>query len=188
MDSEVWKAIPGFVGAYEVSSTGRVRSLDRTITWVNGVEQFRKGKELSLHLNSFGYHSVRLGRGRNYSVHRLVASAFIGEIPEGMVVRHLNDVPTDNRVENLAIGTQAENMQDMERNGNNHFSNKTHCSRGHEFVEANLAPWALRKGSRLCLACARARAYCRKNGIMEHWDSVSDRYYYSIISELNLAA
>lgn len=50
-------------------------------------------------------------RGKTYKVHRLVAEAFLGPQPfDGAVVMHLNEVGTDNRVENLKWGTQKENL------------------------------------------------------------------------------
>jgi hypothetical protein len=52
-------------------------------------------------------------------VHRLVAKAFLPaqENPAMQVVRHLNGDPKDNRAENLAWGTQAENAADTVRHG-----------------------------------------------------------------------
>ena len=43
----------------------------------------------------------------------MVALAFIGEVPEGMEVLHINGNPTDNRPENLRYGTQSENILDV---------------------------------------------------------------------------
>ena len=37
------------------------------------------------------------------------------------IVRHLNDIPNDNDLDNLALGTQKDNWQDSFRNGNAHF-------------------------------------------------------------------
>lgn len=44
-------------------------------------------------------------------VHNLVAKVFLGEIPEGYVVDHINNNPSDNYVTNLQIVTVAENSQ-----------------------------------------------------------------------------
>jgi hypothetical protein len=61
-----------------------------------------------------GHLSVMLGtkNGSKKLVHRLVALAWIPN-PEGLpVVRHLNNDPSDNRVENLAWGTYRQNSSD----------------------------------------------------------------------------
>ena len=42
--NEVWKDIPNYEGYYQVSSLGRVKSLDRIITYSNGKEVYTKGK------------------------------------------------------------------------------------------------------------------------------------------------
>lgn len=41
---ECWAPVPGFKGAYEVSSHGRVRSVDRIITRKNGVRVPMRGR------------------------------------------------------------------------------------------------------------------------------------------------
>ncbi len=66
------------------------------------------------------YPSVEIPFGkadwRERRVHQLVMQAHVGPCPEGMQVRHLNDVKTDNRLENLAYGTPAENGRDKVAN------------------------------------------------------------------------
>lgn len=56
------------------------------------------------------YCVVRI-RHRRYSVHNLVAETFIGPIPEGMEVDHIDRDPTNNAVCNLRICTHKENMR-----------------------------------------------------------------------------
>ena len=53
-------------------------------------------------------------------VHRLVADAFVPNPNKLPVVRHLNDCPDDNYADNLAWGTQTDNVRDMIRNENNY--------------------------------------------------------------------
>lgn len=62
------------------------------------------------------YQHVLIG-GRKLRVHHAVLLAFVGPRPEGAVARHLNDVASDNRVENLAWGTIVENAGDRHRRG-----------------------------------------------------------------------
>lgn len=50
-------------------------------------------------------------------LHRLVAKAFIPNPENKPIVRHLNDIRTDNEIDNLAWGTVKDNMQDAKENG-----------------------------------------------------------------------
>ena len=50
-------------------------------------------------------------------VSHLVADAFIGPRPLGMLVLHKNDIRDDNRARNLRYGTHKENVADSFRNG-----------------------------------------------------------------------
>jgi hypothetical protein len=103
---EVWKAVPGYEGRYEVSDLGRVRSLDRA---------------LALTRMKSGHLSVRLNR-KFYYVHRLVLSVFVCQSKEyapGIRVeaRHLDGDPTNNALKNLAWGSVQENRADRRRLG-----------------------------------------------------------------------
>lgn len=44
------------------------------------------------------------------SVHRLVYETFIGEIPDGYEIDHINNIRNDNRLSNLRCVTHTENM------------------------------------------------------------------------------
>lgn len=63
------------------------------------------------------YLTVYLGFGNRWDIHRLIAFAFLGPCPSGCEVRHLNGIPSDNRLENLSYGTHSQNMQDAIRHG-----------------------------------------------------------------------
>ncbi len=105
--SEEWKQVIGFEGFYSVSSTGRVRR-DLTST------RTRAGHIMKQFVSRDGYATVGLSRpGQrpgSYRVHRLVAEAFHGPIPENGVVNHLNGEKVDNRPENLQATTSRENI------------------------------------------------------------------------------
>lgn len=104
-----FKEIPGWEGLYIVSTDGKVASL-----------QHRFGKRNSPRLcrpvlSNNGYYRVRLSRNNKItflSIHRAVAMAFIGGIPHGMCVRHLDGNKKHNNLNNLAIGTALENSND----------------------------------------------------------------------------
>ena len=100
---EIWRDIKGYEGLYQVSSFGRVRSIDRVVM-SRGVRMPRKGKILSNGMSIYGYHQVVLskdGKHKNYRVNRLVAEAFIPNPLDLPFVNHKNEDKTDNRVENL---------------------------------------------------------------------------------------
>jgi hypothetical protein len=98
---EEWKVIEGFEN-YEVSNLGRVKSN-------YGIGRFLKGGIISS-----GYYIVILTSNKiskGFLIHKLVANAFLDKkCNKGkIVVDHINDIKTDNRLENLQVITQREN-------------------------------------------------------------------------------
>lgn len=70
--------------------------------------------------NQYGHRYCRLheyGRRETISVHRAVAKAFLENKSDYPVVRHANDDPSDNRVDNLMWGTQKDNVDDCRSHG-----------------------------------------------------------------------
>lgn len=59
---------------------------------------------------SAGYYQIRVLNQTVY-VHTLVYEAFVGDIPKGHEIDHINTDRTDNRVGNLRIVTHTENMR-----------------------------------------------------------------------------
>lgn len=104
----------GHTPGYEVTRDGRVFSIDHN--W-RGLGK----RELVQEPNAHGYPSVRLtidGRRARLCVHRLVAWEYLPERPDPFhEIRHLNGDKTDNRVQNLALGTRKENADDRQRHG-----------------------------------------------------------------------
>lgn len=151
-----WKDVPGYPD-YEVSDDGQVRSKARLTR--NGRGWFlRPVKMLAQSRSPKGHMNVGLylgGKYRRHQVHRLVALAFIG--PSPLQVRHRNGKPGDNRVENLAYGTNAENQQDSLAHGTHVSIRKTHCKRGHPLTPENTYHYVNGNGSpaRRCRVCRR---------------------------------
>lgn len=158
MTYEEWRPVVGYEGHYEVSSRGRVRSQDWDVVRKDGTSFRKKGRVLRPHLSKRGYLAVALhksGRQQTRTVHRLVAQAFIPNPGDSPVVRHLNDVPTDNRLENLAWGTQSDNIKDAVRNGTHRCParERTHCPAGHAYSEDNT--YVDPRGKRRCRICRK---------------------------------
>jgi hypothetical protein len=115
-----WQPIEEYYGFYEVSHTGEVRSLPRTITKKNGVTQRLRGRILRRAHHPYGYPTVglhRRGEQKTFLVHRLVYRAFGGEIPEHLYVCHRDGSQTNNHIDNLYLATNSENQQDAIRGG-----------------------------------------------------------------------
>ena len=111
---EIWKDIPNYEGYYQVSNLGRVRKYKtkklRSI-FDEKEELFKIRKQ---RVNCHGYYTialVKLKEIKTFSVHQLVAMAFLNHVPCGMklVVNHKNFDRLDNRVENLEIVSNREN-------------------------------------------------------------------------------
>lgn len=167
--TEVWRAVVGAVGFYEVSNQGRVRSIDRVVLGCNGVTQRRKGSPISPSPVPSGHLIMTLslsGRRKNGWLHRLVAAAFLGPCPDGMEVRHLDGNPANNLLSNLAYGTRSDNASDRVAHGTDRNARKTHCKWGHKFDFANTALQS--NGSRKCRRCKAAidgRRYARNRKV-----------------------
>lgn len=101
---EEWRPIVGFEGLYEVSSLGRVRSLDH---WVRNrySNALRRGRVLKQTSDRAGYLQVNFSKSNvisTHKVHRLVAKAFIGEAPtDDAHVNHIDFKKDHNEVTNL---------------------------------------------------------------------------------------
>lgn len=109
---EIWKDIKGFEGFYQVSSLGRVKSLDRVIERSNGKLQTLKGKVLKAKTYRNGYKFVALRAvsfGKEIMVHRLVAMSFIPNQNGYPCINHKDENKGNNRVDNLEWCTQKYN-------------------------------------------------------------------------------
>lgn len=148
--NEKWLPVVGYAGLYEVSNLGRVRSLPR-IDAQGGHRRMRIHKPSRM--DAWGHLGVKLrkdGVVASRYVHHLVLDAFVGPPPDGMIACHWNDVPDDNRVENLRWGTPGDNRADMIRNGHDHNLLKTECKWGHPYTEDNVRMY---RGRRHCRTC-----------------------------------
>lgn len=153
MSAERWLPVVGYEGRYEVSDLGRVKSVARTDCY----GRRRAERFLRPRVGARGHLSVALyadGIRDGYQVHSLVLAAFVGRCPEGMEGCHWNDIPADNRLENLRWDTRSANVADRVRNGKHVMANRTNCPQGHAYTPANT--YAYPNGARACRECRRA--------------------------------
>jgi len=102
---EIWKSIKGYEGLYEVSNLGNVKSY-----W------FKNPKILKKRVGKRGYLIVDLvkeskGKRKVFSVHRLVAEAFIENVKNKQVVNNIDGDKTNSNVSNLEWCTYSENSK-----------------------------------------------------------------------------
>lgn len=87
---EIWKNIKGYEGIYQISSCGRIKNITN-------------GRIIKQHLNK-GYCIIGLhkdGNAKNFSVHRLVAEAFIPNPNSLPQINHKDENKENNSVDNL---------------------------------------------------------------------------------------
>lgn len=100
---EQFKQHPKFT-MYEISDLGRVRRI-------------KTGRIIKTRVSTSGYEHVNLYLNKVAStkqVHRLVVETFIGEIPKGFQVDHINRDRLDNNLSNLRIVTRSQNLLNRE--------------------------------------------------------------------------
>ena len=105
--NEIWKDIEDYEELYQISSFGRVRRKKDDYI-------FKENK------NSGGYRVITLTKNKkekSFSVHQLVAQAFISNPNNLPQINHIDGNKMNNRVDNLEYCTASENMQHAYKNG-----------------------------------------------------------------------
>ena len=108
---EEWKDIKGYEGIYQISNKGRVKTLGNN----RRKEKIREGIA-----DNTGYKRISLcknGKEKKYSIHRLVAQAFLPNPDNLPVVNHKDENKLNNNVENLEWCTQKYNVNYSSSNG-----------------------------------------------------------------------
>jgi len=134
METEIWKALPGVPGV-EVSTLGRVRTLDRVVP--RGKHTLLiKGRVLKQFVHNTGYMQVGIpidGKSATKRVHRLVAQTFI---------KNPNDLPEINHKDSDRANNNASNLEWCSRSYNRKYREKYGVSQaeaqGHPLFAINL--------------------------------------------------
>lgn len=104
MSAEVWKNVAGFDGLYQVSTCGKVKSF----------KQSSKGRVLSSKNSKGGYLRCNLSMDdKKFTVliHRLVYLTFVGAIPKGMDIDHIDGDKQNNHLSNLQCISRKEHIK-----------------------------------------------------------------------------
>lgn len=145
MNNEIWKAIKNYDGFYEVSSEGRVRSVER----LDARGQRRKSKVISIKniRSSKQVTLFRDGKRKNFLVKKLVADAFLEAPQANEKLIYVDGNPENNCVENLKWQKKAQRKRNIYRFEDN---------RTGEIFEGSISDccdaWGLTKTALLCRA------------------------------------
>lgn len=125
---EIWKDVVGYEGIYQVSNTGRVRSLSRhrIVGWADYTSKEMMLKQSE---NRCGYKFVWLHKNKDrkiFKIHRLVAEAFIPNPNNFRCINHKDENKANNHAENLEWC--------------NHSYNNNYGARNHKVRIANGKP------------------------------------------------
>ena len=120
---ETWAQIKGFEGIYEVSTFGRIRSLDRPQRVRGNGISLQKGQILKQwKQGGYMYCDLRKpGIKQRARIHVVVLETFVCPRPSGMIACHNNGDQTDNRLCNLRWGTHEDNAKDKILHGTHQY-------------------------------------------------------------------
>lgn len=133
---ERWQPINGHPG-YFVSDCARV--------WSDKTRRFRKLKDMDDH-GHIGLCLSDNGTPSYQYIHILMGEHFIDNPNNDPIVRHLDDNPRNNDIDNLVWGTQADNAEDCRRNGHAYYPTDEDRERGFEKVRIPVMAKELRTG------------------------------------------
>lgn len=118
--TEEWASIKNWEGFYEVSNTGKIRSVDRLVVYSNNKRRVYKGIIKKLSTDKDGYLKVNLyNKDKNEcnKVHCFVANAFLPKIDGKDKINHKDGNKKNNNVSNLEWVTHEENMYHASKMG-----------------------------------------------------------------------
>lgn len=167
MENEIWKDVEGYEGYYQISSHGRVKSLERQVRTKYGFRTVRE-RVLKKTLDKDEYIMVKLSKNnkiKTCKVHRLVAEYFIKNPDNLPQVNHIDGNKQNNSYENLEYTANLKNI--------NHYHSKNGTKKYGVHMSQNKWRARIKKdGKSICLG---------------HYDKKDDAYqaFYSKYKELH---
>jgi len=113
---EIWKDVKGYEGLYQISNTGKVKSIER----VDSTNVKRKERVLKQCLSGRGYPMVGIyknGKRTPVNIHRLVAEYFVSNFYNKSQVNHIDGIKENNIYTNLEWCSASENIIHAHKNG-----------------------------------------------------------------------
>ena len=117
--TEIWKDILGYEDTYEVSNFGGIRSKSRVVPCKGGT-RIVKGQMRKTFPNRKGYLITTLCQNNKlatFTVHQLVAQAFIPGFVKGMDINHKDGNPGNPHLSNLEVSNPSHNQLHAVRTG-----------------------------------------------------------------------
>ena len=122
---EEWKDIPGYIGLYQASNYGQIRSCEGKVTsnaWSGHRVWKQRILKQKMSANAKGRRDMRIelwkdGEHKTWLVSRLVALAWCDGYQEGFTVNHKNGNNLDNRAANLEWLSHGDNIRHAFANG-----------------------------------------------------------------------
>ena len=175
MEEEIWKSIKSYEGLYEISSLGRVKSLNYRGT---GKEKVLKNIE-----DYKGYLTVCLtknGKQKKFKIHRLVAETFIPNPESKPCIDHINTIKNDNRIKNLRWVTHKEN--------NNNPLTKKKYSENHREQTGENNPMYGRTGEKCPTSKPVVQIDPNTNEVINTYSSASEAERQTEFKQSNISA
>lgn len=132
MKTEIWKSSITLAGKYEVSSHGRVRSVERVVNSSFGATRKIRSKLVAHDPQDGNYRRINVlenGKYKGYLLHRLVAEVFV-ENPHNLpFINHIDGDKKNNHPDNLEWCTHQANMQHAMETGLNKSKKSVVCEK-----------------------------------------------------------
>lgn len=140
-----WRDILGYEGMYQVSNLGNIMNLERKVLGPFGSQRTIKQRVRRPQIKKSGYHISNLcgpTGTKCFSVHQLVAQAFIPDFIKGMEINHIDGNPGNNCLSNLEISNPSHNQLHAVRTG---LKAKTGVSSSYRYITFLKNPRAVNK-------------------------------------------
>lgn len=116
---EIWKDVKGYENLYQISNTGKIKSLERYKN-NHSKKQLVKEKIRKQIVSKTGYYTCMLnknGKNKLFKVHRLIAEAFIPNPNNYPIINHKDGNKLNNDISNLEWCNYSHNGKEAYRLG-----------------------------------------------------------------------